>query len=74
MRVAVSRRLQVNSQSTIRALAKISFGSDGRVDPSTVGPEVRALARAYIGGHPDAILDIYRSFIFCKSLILQVRK
>lgn len=46
-------RLKINSPLTIRALEKVRFGTDGRVDPSTVGPEVRATARAYIGAHPD---------------------
>ena len=46
-------RLRINSPLTIRALEKVSFGPDGRIDPSTVGPEVRASARAYIGAHPD---------------------
>jgi hypothetical protein len=46
-------RLRVNSPITVRALEKVSFGADGRIDPVTVGPEVRALARGYIGAHPD---------------------
>ena len=46
-------RLRINSPLTIRALEKVSFGADGRIDPSSVGPEVRATARAYIGAHPD---------------------
>ena len=46
-------RLKINSLLTIRALEKVTFGPDGRIDPSTVGPEVRASARAYIGAHPD---------------------
>ena len=46
-------RLQINSPFTISALEKAQFGPDGRIDPSTVGPEVRATARAYIGAHPD---------------------
>ena len=46
-------RLRINSPLTIRALEKVSFGPDGRIDPSTVGPEVRASARAHIGAHPD---------------------
>jgi hypothetical protein len=40
-------RLRIKSPLTIRALEKITFGADGRVDPSTVGPEVRATIRAY---------------------------
>ena len=47
------KRLILRSPSTIRALDRIRLGADGRVDPSTVGPEVRAAARAYIGAHPD---------------------
>lgn len=46
-------RLKINSPFTIRALEKVRFGSNGKIDPSTVGPEVRATARAYIGMHPD---------------------
>jgi hypothetical protein len=46
-------RLRINSPFTIRALEKVRFGADGRIDPSSVGPEVRATARAYIGAHPD---------------------
>lgn len=46
-------RLQINSILIIRALEKVSFGADGQIDPSTVGPEVRATARAYIGAHLD---------------------
>ena len=46
-------RLRINSPLTIRALEKVRFGVDGRIDPATVGPEVRATARAYIGAHPD---------------------
>jgi hypothetical protein len=46
-------RLRINSPLTIRALEKVSFGPDGRIDASTVGPEIRASARAYIGAHPD---------------------
>lgn len=46
-------RLKINSPITIRELEKITFGPDGRVDPSTVGSGVRATIRAYIGAHPD---------------------
>lgn len=52
-RAVENGRLIINSPFTIRALEKVQFGTDGRVDPATVGPEVRATARAYIGAHPD---------------------
>jgi hypothetical protein len=47
------KRLELRSPFTIRALDRVRLGADGRVDPSTVGPKVRAAARAYIGMHPD---------------------
>lgn len=47
------KRLVLNSPLTIRALDRVRLGADGRVDPLTVGPEVRAAARAYISMHPD---------------------
>jgi hypothetical protein len=47
------KRLILRSALTIQALDRVRLGADGRVDPSTVGPEVRAAARAYIGMHPD---------------------
>ena len=47
------KRLELRSPLTIRALDRVRLGADGRVDPSTVGPEVRAAARAHIGMHPD---------------------
>lgn len=47
------KRLELRSPSTIRALDRVRLGADGRVDPSTVSSEVRAVARAYIGSHPD---------------------
>ena len=47
------KRLVLRSPFTIRALDRVRLGRDGRVDPSTVGPEVRAAARAHIGMHPD---------------------
>jgi hypothetical protein len=37
--------LKINSPITIRELEKISYGADGRVDPSTVGSGVRATIR-----------------------------
>jgi hypothetical protein len=37
----------------IAGLKRIQFGSDGRVDHSTVGPSVRGAARGYIAAHPD---------------------
>jgi hypothetical protein len=46
-------KLRINSPVTIRALEKVRFGVNGRIDPSTVGSEVRAVALAYIGAHPD---------------------
>jgi hypothetical protein len=47
------KRLVLRSPFTISALDRVRLGADGRVDPATVGPEVRAAARAYIGMHPD---------------------
>jgi hypothetical protein len=47
------KRLVLRSTTTIQALDRVRLGSDGKVDPSTVGPEVRASALAYIGAHPD---------------------
>jgi hypothetical protein len=47
------KRLELRSPVTIRELDRVRLGTDGRVDPSTVGPAVRAAARAYIGMHPD---------------------
>ena len=47
------KRLVLRSPFTIRALDRVRLGADGRVDPSTIGPEVRAAARAYIASHPD---------------------
>jgi hypothetical protein len=43
-------KLIIRSAMTIRALARVRLGADGRVDPTTVGPEVRATARAYLAG------------------------
>lgn len=42
------QKLIIRSPGTVRALARIRLGSDGRVDPTTVDSEVRATARAYI--------------------------
>ncbi len=47
------RRLKLRSTSAIRELDIVRFGADGKVNPSTVASEVRALARAYIASHPD---------------------
>lgn len=47
------KRLELRSPVTIRELDRVRLGADGRMDPSTVGPGVRAAARAYIGMHPD---------------------
>jgi hypothetical protein len=47
------KRLVLRSPLAIRALDRVRLGADGRVDPSTVGSEVRAAARAYIASHPD---------------------
>jgi hypothetical protein len=51
-RAIENNRLQVNSDFTIDELNKVGYRADGRIDPSTVGPSVRALARSYIGAHP----------------------
>jgi hypothetical protein len=42
-------RIKLSSQFTVDALARVRFGSDGKVDPSTVDGSVRALARAALG-------------------------
>ena len=47
-RAILEQNLIIHSASTIRALAKVRLGPDGRVDPSTVDSAVRATARAYI--------------------------
>lgn len=52
-----AQQMIVHSPMTIRALARIRFGSDGRVDPSTVASEVRAMARAYIAGRQTRELE-----------------
>jgi len=51
------RKLIIRSPMTIRALARVRLGSDGRVDPSTVGSEVRATARAYIARQQERELE-----------------
>ena len=51
------QKLIIRSPMTIRALARVRLGSDGRVDPSTVGSEVRATARAYIARQQERELE-----------------
>ena len=43
-RAAGMKKLVLRSPLTIRAMDRVRLGADGRVDPSTVSPEVRAAA------------------------------
>jgi hypothetical protein len=51
----------IHSPTTIRALARIQLGPDGRVDPTTVGSEVRATLRAYIAGKQTRELEAQKA-------------
>jgi hypothetical protein len=51
------QKLIIRSPMTIRALERVRLGPDGRVDPTTVDPEVRATARAYIAGQQTRKLE-----------------
>lgn len=42
-------RIKVSSKFTVDALARVRFGCDGKVDPSTVDGSVRALGHAALG-------------------------
>jgi hypothetical protein len=42
-------RIKISSRFTADALARVRFGSDGKVDPSTVDGSVRALGLAAMG-------------------------
>src|ERR1700730_15120889 len=42
-------RIKVSSESTVDALARVRFGPDGKVDPSTVDGSVRALGLSALG-------------------------
>lgn len=54
-------KLIIHSPTTIRALARVRFGPDGRVDPATVNSEVRANIRARIGLQQMRELDAQRA-------------
>ena len=54
-------KLIIRSAMTIRALARVRLGADGRVDPTTVGPEVRATARAYLAGQQTRQLEAQKA-------------
>ena len=56
-RAIYDQKLEIRSTMTIRALEGVRLGPDGRVDPTTVGPEVRATARAYIAGRQTRELE-----------------
>ena len=55
------RKLIIRSPMTIRALAKVRFGPNGRVDPTTVGSEVRATVRAHIAGQQRRELEAQKA-------------
>ena len=42
-------KMTVSSKSTLDALARVRFGPDGKIDPSTVDGSVRALGLATMG-------------------------
>jgi hypothetical protein len=49
-------RIKISSKFTADALARVRFGSDGKVDPQTVDGSVRALGRAVLGARVDSAL------------------
>lgn len=52
-------RVTVRSADTLEDMQRVRFGSDGKIDPSTVSPSVRALALAVAGAtHERAIREI----------------
>ncbi len=51
----------IRSPTTFRALAQVRLGPDGRVDPVTVGSEVRATVRAYLAGKQTRQLESYKA-------------
>jgi hypothetical protein len=55
------KKLIVRSPMTIRALARVQLGPDGRVDPTTVGSEVRAIARNYIARQQTRELEAQKA-------------
>ena len=44
-----AHRIKISSNTTADALARVRFGTDGKVDPTTVDGEVRALGLAALG-------------------------
>lgn len=60
-RAVEEKTFLIRSPMTIRALARIRLGADGRVDPTTVGAEVRATARAYLAGQQRRELEAQKA-------------
>lgn len=60
-RAIEDRKLIIRSPMTIRSLARVRLGPDGRVDPSTVDADVRATARAYIAGQQARELEAQKA-------------
>jgi hypothetical protein len=60
-RAIEDEKLIIRSPLTLRALEMVRFGPDGRVDPATVGPEVRATARAFIARQQTLELEAQKA-------------
>jgi len=60
-RAIENQSLIIRSPMTIRALARVRLGADGRVDPSTVDSYVRAAARTYIAGQQSRELEAQKA-------------
>ena len=54
-------KLVIQSPLTIRALERIRFSADGRIDPQTVDSSVRATARAYIAQKQSRELEALKA-------------
>ena len=52
---------KINSLSLIRELELVKYGPDGRVDPATIGSEVRATARAFIARRQTLELEAQKA-------------
>jgi hypothetical protein len=60
-RAIEDQKLIIRSPMTIRALARVRLGPDGRVDPSTVDTNVRATVRTYIAGQQTRELEAQKA-------------
>ena len=60
-RAIEEERMIIRSSGTIRALSNVQLGPDGRVDPATVGSEVRATLRAFIARQQTLELEAQKA-------------